>query len=122
MKDLIHYEEWKNKGIEFCIVDEEALTTQRINVYWQKPTKAQAELYKYLKRKVDCGEKPHESEIFEIYTNHVKALNRLRFTDNPELDDERIHNNARQWFKQSLASLVLLGWFGLQFKKRINYD
>jgi hypothetical protein len=125
MKELIHFEEWKDKGIELNtgsgVQETDVLRTKSINPYWQKPTKAQEALYKYLKETVEMGVEPHESKIFEIYSTHVKPPHSwiFRRDSTPEENDERIHKNSRLWFKQALASLVLLGWFGLQFKRQV---
>lgn len=135
-KDLIHYEEWKNKGYEIRIENvvtdlvphkkiefsdrnaKDVITPQRVSPYYQNPTDAQLILYKYLQRKHEREEEPHEAEIMEIYLEHTKPLNKHRFTTNPEADDERIHRIARAWYKRSVAALVFLGYFGLQFKRK----
>ncbi len=98
-------------------MNEEVVTTER---YWKKPTKGQKELYLYLRHKFECGEDPHESEIFEIYANYVTPINKWRLTNNEKWDEERIHKCARAWFKASISSLVFLGWFGLQFKRKVE--
>lgn len=119
MKDQLHYDEWKDKTELFHNNNEgRTIQTQRINPYWQNPTKAQRVLYLYLKHKHNCREEPHESEIFEIYSEYVTPIGNQRFTNNPEGDDERIRSNARLWFRNSISALVFLGWFGLQFNRK----
>ncbi len=118
MKDQLHYEECIRKGLlPIRGGGNEAIVSHRIcDDPVKRVMKGQLELYKYFKQKYECGEKPHESEIFEIYSKYVTTPERWRATGNPEVDEDRVRYNARNWFKRAIAALVMEGFFTLNFK------